>query len=228
VLIGAYLAVDPDGDPGRARRLWEEAAQQGANVEDLIPELEHWAGRSDLGPEGHGRTPPPSDPSQLQQAERALEARFKAEYDGAASIPGKTRLASLLLDGAGAEGDDSVARFVMLREARDLAAQAGDSELACQAVDRIARFYEVDLLGMKTVALAEAAQNARGLDGRRALVQSSLQLIEQATEARRLEEAKQLAEMALSAARESRSKTLIQQALAAGRHVEALEKPAEP
>ena len=40
VLLGTFLAVDAKGDRGRARQLWEEAAQEGMDVEQLMPELD--------------------------------------------------------------------------------------------------------------------------------------------------------------------------------------------
>ena len=44
VIVGTYYLIDPRGDPARTRRLWREAAQQGIEVDDLMPELTEWAG----------------------------------------------------------------------------------------------------------------------------------------------------------------------------------------
>jgi hypothetical protein len=40
VLLGTYLALDPRGDRREARKLWEEARQQGEDVSELIRELD--------------------------------------------------------------------------------------------------------------------------------------------------------------------------------------------
>ena len=40
VLLGAYMAMDPNGDRKRARQLWEQAARQGEDVRDLMAEIE--------------------------------------------------------------------------------------------------------------------------------------------------------------------------------------------
>jgi len=230
VLVGAYFLVDADGDPARARQLWEEAAGGGADIDELIPELERWARASP--PPGPGqpaaeKTPMPTDRQRLQQAERAVRERFKAEYDRATGAAGNSRLATMLLEAVRTTGDDLDLRFVLLREARDLAIAAGNAELACQAIDQIAGFHEVDVLEMKTAALVEAAKKARGLSAQKQVAQTALELVGQAVDARKIEEAGQLAEVALSAARKSASRPLMQQAMLVVDQIEALRKQAE-
>src|SRR5205823_1696113 len=66
----------------------------------------------------------------------------------------KKALAQKLLTLAGETADDAAARYVMLRDARDLAAEVGDLPLAAQAIDALARGYEVDPAAAK-VALLE-------------------------------------------------------------------------
>ena len=40
VHMGAFLATDPHGDRNRARQLWQDAAQAGLEVSQLMPELD--------------------------------------------------------------------------------------------------------------------------------------------------------------------------------------------
>jgi hypothetical protein len=41
VIVGTFLAMDKEGDRGRARLLWEDAAKQGESLgHDLLPELD--------------------------------------------------------------------------------------------------------------------------------------------------------------------------------------------
>lgn len=40
MLLGTFLAVDPEGNRARARQLWREATKGGVNTDDLLPELE--------------------------------------------------------------------------------------------------------------------------------------------------------------------------------------------
>jgi len=39
VLLGTYMAMDPNGDRKRARQLWEQAARQGEDVRDMMAEI---------------------------------------------------------------------------------------------------------------------------------------------------------------------------------------------
>lgn len=231
VLVGAYFLVDADGDPARARQLWAEAAAGGVDIAALIPELDRWARASPslgLGPPAAAeRTPLPADRQKLQEAEQAVRERFKAEYDRATGAAGKSRLATVLLDAVPTTGDDLHLRLVLLREARDLAVAAGNAALACQAIDQIAGFHEVDLLEMKTSALVEAARRARGLSAQKQVAQTALELAGQAVDTREIEKASQLAEVALSAARKSSSRPLMQQAMLVVDEIEALSKQAE-
>jgi len=234
VLVGTYHLVDPKGDPARASRLWEEAGQGGLDVKDLLPELTAWAkdptasGTAKTGrrpPLGSlAGTPPPTDTEELKRAEEEVKATFKAEYDAATSMPGKSRLATALLEAGEAMRDDPTARFVLLREAREAAVAAGEGELACRAIDATSAFHKADVLEMKRTALAAAAKKARGLEGQRQIAETALELVQEAVVAERLDEAEQLAKVALSAARKMNSRPLMQQAMVAGQQVEALRK----
>lgn len=232
VLVGTYLAVDPDGDLARARQLWEQAAEGGVDTSELIPELDNWAGNSNSATSGspgvshaggERKAALPDDPQALQQALQAVRETFQAEYDRATSLAGKADLAAELLDKSQAVDDDPIARFVMLREARDLSVSAGKAAFVCRAIQRIADLHSIDGIQMTADALTQAAKNARGINSQKELAQSTLQLIEQAVEAKRLDEAKQLTALALSAARKSNSKTLIQQVMVVARQVETLD-----
>jgi hypothetical protein len=223
VIVGTYYLVDPDGDPVRARRLWTEAAQQGIDVEDLIPELRLWTGPSAARRAStQQRTAPPTDQRKLQDAERAVQERFQADYAEATGIAAKARLATKLLTAAQATTDDVELRFVLLREARDAAIAAGDSELALQAIDRITMFHQIDALAMKVAALGDSAKNARGLDSQKAIARAAMKLATEALEAKRLKEAGELGEVALSAARASKSRPLMEQAMHAIEQIETL------
>ena len=219
VLIGSFLAVDPDGDPRRARQLWQEAAREGIDVADLMPELDPSAEVPRTSP---GKTAPPADQAELEKAEQAVKGRFQAEYDQAISTAGKSSLAKKLLEAGRATNDDLQIRFVMLREARDLAVASGEPALACEAIDGLAKSHTIDVLEMKAAALQEVDKNARGLQSYKEIAQHTLRLIGQAVEAKRLEEAKQLAELAVSSAEKSKSISLFKQARAVTQQLDAL------
>ena len=84
--------------------------------------------------------------------------------------------------------------------------------------------HDVDPIEMKTQALSEVARKARGLQACREVTEQALGAVQEAVEAKRLDEARQLVELAVSTARKSKNRTLIQQALFAQKKLAALGK----
>ena len=220
-IVGPFLAVDPKGDPGRARRMWQEASQAGVDAKRLIAEL-------DVQPQdptdGPPRINPPTDRAAIAQAEQSVRQIFQKPYADAINNLKKLELARELLDRAPTSTEDPTERFVMLREARDLAIASGNPALAGEAIDRMAQFYTVDALEMKAAALQQVAGTARGLSSQREIATGALDLFQRAAKAKRLDEAGRLAALALASARKCRSATLMKQAVAAGQQVEALRR----
>jgi hypothetical protein len=71
------------------------------------------------------RLPVPDQASQLK-AEKTIKDLFRTEYAKKKSAD-QVELAGKLLKQAEETNDDSTGRFVLLREARDIAARAGDA-----------------------------------------------------------------------------------------------------
>jgi len=220
VLLGTFLAVDPDGDRAYARQLWREAAQEGFDLGDLMSEIGSF-GESGAA-EPIRRLPPVTDPARLRQAEQLVHEQFHAEYAAATTATKKLQLARMLLARAPAASDDPDTRFVMFREARELAVGAGNIALAGEAIDAMAKYYEVDALDAKVTVLETLGEVARGLSGHREVALGALGLLQQALSERRFEEAGRLATIATTSARGARSTTLIKQAADAAWRVEAL------
>ena len=216
--LGTFLAFDADGDRLEARQLWEEAAQEGIDVDALLPELDV---ALPSGAGGEPKISPVADRNRLRQAEQSVRQLFEKNYAEAASNVKKIELAKELLARAAAAGDDPAARFVMFREARDLAADSGKPALACEAVDQMAKSFTIDAIPMKTQVLEAAADKTRGLIIQREIALTALRLVDQAAAAGRLEEAERLATLAVEAARKSRSPALIRQAVTAAQRVQS-------
>jgi WD40 repeat protein len=88
----------------------------------------------------------------LAKAEANVRTVLKDDY--ARKQPGeKKTLAQKLITLADGTTDDPAARYVMLRDARDLAAEVGDPQLAAQAIDALAKWYEIDPAAAKLAAL---------------------------------------------------------------------------
>ena len=92
--------------------------------------------------------------AQLTQAEKAVQELFQKEY-AQGSPPTRSPWPTSSSTRPGGP-DDPPGRFVLLREARDLAAQAGDAAKAFQAIEELDKAYIIDALEMKATALTLA------------------------------------------------------------------------
>lgn len=206
VLIAAFLAADAQGDPRRARRMLEEAARAGEDVQALLAEVEA------AGKRGTSNALVPPDAERLQAARQRVRDRFQAEFRSATRVSAKTALAQKLMEAA----DDATLapelRYAMLAEACDLAAAAGKAETACQAVDRLEIGFRVDAVALKVAALERMAKSLPGIHSQKEFIEVALKTASQAMEAQRAEEARKLADLALAVARRSRSPALLRAA----------------
>jgi hypothetical protein len=103
------------------------------------------------------RLPVPSEESQAK-AGQMVEQLYQREFAAAKTPAEKVALFRKLAGEAEKAKDDPAGRFVLLAAARDLAIQAGDLELAVEAVDELAEVYSVDALAMKEEILRKAGR----------------------------------------------------------------------
>jgi hypothetical protein len=111
------------------------------------------------GAAGEDRVPVPVELAQ-KEAEKKVRDLFKQEYAGQKDAE-KLKLAKKLLETGKATEGDPVSRFVLLREARDVAVSLHDLALAFEAIDAIAARYLVDALQMKGDAASAVAQKTK-------------------------------------------------------------------
>lgn len=206
VAMGAFLAVDEKGDPAQARKLWEEAMRAGLDISSLLPELD--------AAEAAAKKPPLPKEDQLQQAEKELKEEYARSFARAVSPAAKEELARKLLADV-QKTSDPLKRFVMLREAGDLAASISEVRMAASAIEQMAELYNVDLIQMKLQMLKKAAEGARSPLHYRDVVLLSLNLADEAVRSRRQADAQAAITLAKEAARNSKSRTLILQSIAA-------------
>ncbi len=88
-------------------------------------------------------------------SERAIHKLYKSEYDSTAPADRQMLARKLLLEGLETR-DDWTARYVLLRNARDIATHCGDLPTALKAVDDLARVYGLDA-GDMTLSMLNAA-----------------------------------------------------------------------
>lgn len=154
------------------------------------------APRADVRP---ARWPIP-DASEQRKAELTVRNFFKDDYSRK-DTAGRKSLAKSLLEQAIRREDAPAVLWVLGREAMDVAASAGDVEVAFQASDFLSSAFEVGGLTMKLGALASAGKAAKAPDDLRALGERYLQLAEDAAAAEDYPQAEQAAQQAVSAAK---------------------------
>jgi hypothetical protein len=171
------------------------------------------------------------EPEELHQEklpvpDRAVQERvlatvrdlFKGDYKD------KAALATKLIHKA-KETQDVVGRFVLLNEAKVLAAEAFQGELAIEAIDAMASEYAINGSEMKAAVLERAAKKPRlKPEQKMAIATAALQVIDEATGDDNYEVARKLVELADKVGRLSRNKQLIQDIVTKKEEVESMAK----
>jgi len=153
------------------------------------------------------RLPVPTDARQAT-AEKLVKEIFQAEY--ANRTPADRRALAVKLLRLGKETrDDLDARFVLFREARDLASQAGDLVTAFQAVDALAGEYAVDGLKQKVAALTAVNHALNTAAAGKSVAETAVGLVEEAVAADDYEEAFRALAIATDAARRAHLAALV-------------------
>lgn len=100
------------------------------------------------------------EPALQREAEKLMRELFKVDY--AKKAPADRRnLARSLLEQAGKSVPGSTDRWVLFREAQEMATQGADAELVAQIVDIASRDFEIDAVILKTAAMAAVNRIAK-------------------------------------------------------------------
>lgn len=145
----------------------------------------------------------PEAAAQLKMKERVHEL-FQKEFAAAAKPAQKVALAKRLLKQGTETSDDTVARFVLLSEARDLAVEGRNLDTAWGAIDAIAQFYDVNALAEKRSLLTSLVKFARTPGDFKIFSDQYLMLIREAVLAGEWDSAEDLSVGLLAVARRSR------------------------
>ncbi|MDB5308872.1 MAG: hypothetical protein JWO38_3074 [Gemmataceae bacterium] len=179
-----------------------------------------------------GAPPDPATPAapvpaeaDIEQAEKTIRDVHKADY--AKKKPAEqVDLARKMLKEADETTDNPAARFVLYREARDLAARGGDVPLALEAVDATARAFAVKPPDLAYTAL-DAAEKARVAPGR-VVAEAALDATETAIRADDYPTADRLLKLAIGAGGRAASAPGLTATVAArAKEVEAIRKAFE-
>src|SRR3954462_4333149 len=153
------------------------------------------------------RLPIPSATKQVE-AEQRIKSVFKTEY--ADRTPrGRASLARRLIKEAAATSNDADTPYVLLREARDRAAEAGNIAVALDAIDAMDQSYIIDALAMKADTVAKAGPSANTQGRHLEVISSCMEIMEDAIAQDRYDTAMKITSLADAAATQSKSMVLV-------------------
>lgn len=156
------------------------------------------------------------DAATQKQAEKLLREVFKEEY-GKKAVADRVALARTLLQKGLEKDEEDASRYVLLREAKDLASQAGDWELSFKAVDALGQWFELDGVALKEATLAAWTKAATTVAEMLKVARTSLAFAEDATKIGRMDAAERAITQAGSLARKAKDLNLAAKADALGK-----------
>lgn len=124
----------------------------------------------------------------------------------------RARLAATFLQEARDTNDNLAGKYVLLRQARDLAGEAGDVPVAFQAIDELSQTFTLSssaVFQMKVHALARGSSASATPEAYRTIIDSALALLDETVEADDYETSLSLAMTAEAAARKLRIVSLV-------------------
>jgi hypothetical protein len=123
----------------------------------------------------------------------------------------KQARAKKLLDRANGAEVDPADRWMMLRLAKDIAAEAHDGQIAFQAIDVMAEAFHVDAGAMKMAVLTKFASAAKTPAQHKSIAEQALKLASQAVAQDQFMVANQMGRLALSEAKKAPDRELLAQ-----------------
>jgi formylglycine-generating enzyme required for sulfatase activity len=163
---------------------------------------------SGFGQDSGSRLPVPPEDAQAR-AREMVEQLFKRDFAAAKTPAEKAALFRKLADEAEKAKDDPAGRFILLAAARDLAIQAGDLDLAVEAVDELADVYSVNALAMKEDLLRAAGRATKDPGQFAMIADRAVGLIEEAVAQEDYERAGRIGKLGTAAAQKAKDPKLV-------------------
>jgi hypothetical protein len=164
-----------------------------------------------LGQQPAEKAPIPAAAAQAEAA-KVIKEVYGDEWTAAKAATEKQALAKKLLGKASESKDDPASQFVLLRAARDIAAQASDRQAAFLAIDAMAETFQLNVLEMKLGVLTKLSSAAESPRQHNSISEEALALLDQALGRDDFAIADQLGKLALDEAQKADEKGFITQA----------------
>jgi len=144
----------------------------------------------------------------IDKAEDLVNDIFKEEISKANDAELRAKLAAYLVQQGDECGDDPAARYVLYRQAVDLAVLSGNPKLTLAAIDKLALYFEVPALDLKAQAVGKLVDHVPTKEPSKALTELALTLITEALDADNYAAATLLGKAATLAARKAQAVAL--------------------
>ena len=190
------LSLPDAGEAGTAdiRPLDMPAEPAGASVQAVAPVQSTRPSDAESG-----KTPIPGEAKQ-DEVRKLIEDLFSTDLAAAKKAGTSGELAKKFLKQADESREQVAEQYVLYGMARDVAAEAGETMVALQAIDSCARTFPIDVIGMKVDALEKVGQSKGGAAARTTLIDAALPLVEQAADAQRFDLVKRIGKAGYEAA----------------------------
>jgi hypothetical protein len=168
---------------------------------------------------------PPPDAAKQSEAEKVIKEVYRADYAKVKPVE-RAALAGKLVQKAVETKDDSVGRFVLLREARELATGAADIPTALLAIGHLDEWYAVDALDMKFTALSRIGSSPLSPALSKILAEKCNEAFDEALVQDKYDTAGRLQSLAETAAKRVQSPALQKEIQARGKELADAQKDA--
>ncbi|MEK6233331.1 MAG: hypothetical protein N2C14_01320, partial [Planctomycetales bacterium] len=145
----------------------------------------------------------------LKAAEKLVKEIFAKDYSGADSTSDRLNLAKNLFSQGKATQDDHAGRYVLFREARSFAVQAGSVDFAREVTDAMTSSFKMDAIGEKVAALIALGAAAKFTSQREAVAKQALAVMDAAMAREEFDLAEQLGTTAMDVAQKSRKSAIM-------------------
>ncbi len=160
----------------------------------------------------------------LRETERAVKDAYKVGDYGRLSATEKDTLSQKFLQMGAANKEDFKTKYVLLREARELGIQTGNSFTALTAVDEIARAFEVNAATERAAVLGRLETAMRSPDSARFLAELYYNAADAALEAEDYDLALRMASRADGLARTLKDPPLLARIAEQGKQVQFFQR----
>jgi len=158
----------------------------------------------DKAPDSPERQAVPTEAAQVEAA-AAIRKLFQSDFERSTTQQTESLLARKLLEQSRITDDGEATVFVLLDNSRELAANAGDAQIALAAVDEMSDRFEIDSLAKKQAVLSRVASKAKLPIAHRKLAEATLPVIYEAVVVGDFDTAARLTSVARTGARQGRA-----------------------